>query len=189
MISRRSTSPHIIIKMSEVKDERIHCWPKEVGRVGGFQAQFISWTHRYNTYIRENKWENDTKTDWTDSTAKCREEATWKKVGRVEMRPGAKLTSEIVCKMRDTRTQQGRRADPTSGTWGMGYPSGKTDPHKIWLGTSEGPNFVSSYSKCGLTAGILKVSKFRSRRAKVHNEAESLPLKRQHNKQSHWNTA
>lgn len=35
---------------------------------------------------------------------------------------------------------------------------GKMNPHNIWVGKLEGPNFVSTYNQEDLKPGILKIS-------------------------------
>lgn len=56
----------------------------EDGGVGEPSACLVPWIQPDNTRISVNNPENNLKTGTTNSTTKCREEATWKRIGRSE---------------------------------------------------------------------------------------------------------
>lgn len=61
------------------------------------------------------------------------------------------------------------------------------NPHNIWVGKLEGPNFVSTYNQEDLKPGTLKISVLVE--PGKWWETEPLPLERQHNKQAAvWKT-
>lgn len=71
------------------------------GRVGGSWAHLVPQLLLDTTHTSVNNPNNYSKSGRIDSIAKCREESTSVRVGRTEMKLGAKRIHRTVCEVRD----------------------------------------------------------------------------------------
>lgn len=176
--------------MSRIKFKTIlYLTSRKDGRVGGSWAHFVPQLLLDTTHISVNNPNNYSKSGRTDSIAKCREESTSMRVGRTEMNLGAKWNHRTVCESEGCLVHGQGREELTSHKilQAQGTHTRKTNAQNIWLWKPKGFNFTSSPNHWDLTYGTLK--SVGSALGQLEGKGNWIPvLKRQYNKQPHWDT-